>query len=151
MHQRSCRVIQGLSDISIEDNRIYSENANGTTNSYSSNISNTMPVIKPGIKLPKTDSQWKTANDYFHSMLPMSLIDPSNIGDSIVKMNNILYDYFKNTYGVVETMQQSQWKDKYESMNKKELKLCLRALKKNQAPYSEIQYVSRLLRSKINK
>ena len=53
MHQRSCRVIQGLSDISIEDNRIYSENANGTTNSYSSNISNTMPVIKPGIKLPK--------------------------------------------------------------------------------------------------
>ena len=48
-------------------------------------------------------------------------------------------------------MKQLQWKDKYESMNKKELKLCLHALKKNQAPYSEIQYVSWLLRSKINK
>ena len=34
-----------------------------------------MPEIKPGIKLPKTDLHWKTANDYFHSMLPMSLID----------------------------------------------------------------------------
>ena len=109
-----------------------------------------MPVIKPGIKLPKTDSQWKTANDYFRAMLPMSMIDPKNIGDSILKMNEVLYNYFKNTYGIVDTIYQATWKDKYEPMQKKDLKSCLRTLKRNQAPYSEIQYVSRLLRSRIN-
>jgi len=62
-----------------------------------------MPVIKPGIKLPKTDSQWKAANDYFHAMLPMSMIDPKNIGDSVFKMFEVLYIYFKNTYGIVDT------------------------------------------------
>ena len=83
-------------------------------------------------------------------MLPISLIDPANIGDSINKMNTILYNYFKTTYGIVDTSQQSQWKNKYEPKCKKELKLCLRTLKRNQASYSEIQYVSRLLRSKLN-
>ena len=35
-------------------------------------------------------------------------------------------------------------------MQKKDLKSCLHTLKRNQAPYSEIQYVSRPLRSRIN-
>ena len=91
-----------------------------------------MPEMKPGIKLSKTDSQWKTANKHFHSMLPMSLIE-------------IIYDYFKDNYGIFETMQQSQWKEIYDPMHKKELKSCLRNLKRNQAPYTEIKYVSRLL------
>ena len=108
-----------------------------------------MPVIKPGIKLPKTDSQWKTANDYFHAMLPMSMIDPKNIGDSILKMNEILYNYFKNTYGIVDTINQTTWKDKYEPLQNKDLKSCLRTLKRNQALYSEIQYFSWLQRSRI--
>ena len=51
----------------------------------------------------------------------------------------------------MDNIQLSQWKDKYELMHKKELKLCIRTLKRNQAPYNKVQYVSRLLRSKINK
>ena len=83
-------------------------------------------------------------------MLPMSMIDPKNIGDSILKMNEVLYNYFKNTYGIVDTIYQATWKEKYEPMQKKDLKSCLRTLKRNQAPFSEIQYVSRLLRSRNN-
>ena len=52
MHQRSCRAIQCLSDIPIED-ILYSEDASGITNSNSFEISNNMP----GIKLPKTESK----------------------------------------------------------------------------------------------
>ena len=150
MHQRSCRVIQGLGDISFDDINVSNEISTDIGNSDSSYISNIKPIIKPGIKLPKTNSQWQSANDYFHTMLPISLIDPANIGDSINKMNTILYNYFKTTYGIVDTSQQSQWKNKYEPKCKKELKLCLRTLKRNQASYSEIQYVSRLLRAKLN-
>jgi len=36
-------------------------------------------------------------------MLPMSMIDPKNIGDSVFKMFEVLYIYFKNTYGIVDT------------------------------------------------
>ena len=57
-----------------------------------------MPIIKTGIKLPKTNSQWQSANDYSHTMLPISLIDPANIGDSINKMSTILYKYFNNIH-----------------------------------------------------
>ena len=74
-------------------------------------------------------------------MLPISMIDPSNIGDAINRMNEIIYDYFKTTYGSLDNIQQSQWKDKYELMHKKELKVCLRTLKRNQAPYNKVQYV----------
>ena len=49
-----------------------------------------MPTIKSRIKLPKTDAQWKSANDYFQLMLPISMIDPSNIGDAINRMNEII-------------------------------------------------------------
>ena len=150
LHHRSCRVVQSLGDISVEDVHVDSNDSNGVDNPVPTNVTNIMPVIKPGIKLPKTDSQWKTANDYFHAMLPMSMIDPKNIGDSILKMNEVLYNYCKNTYGIVGTIYQATWKDKYEPMQKKDLKSCLRTLKRNQAPYSESKYVSRLPRSRIN-
>ena len=55
-------------------------------------------------------------------MLPISIIDPSNIGDAINRMNEIIYDYFKNTYGSLDNIQQSEWKDKYALMHMKELK-----------------------------
>ena len=64
MHQRSCRVVQGLGDITVKDTRDTSDNATGFANPQSSNITVSMPIIKPGIKLPKTDFQWKSANDY---------------------------------------------------------------------------------------
>ena len=68
-------------------------------------------------------------------MLPISVINPLNIGDAINRLNEIIYDYFKHTYGSLDNIQQSQCKDIYESMHKKELKLCLRISKGNQAPY----------------
>ena len=97
-HQRSCRVIQGLGDISFNDINVSNEISTDIGDSDSSYISYIKPIIKPAIKLPKTNSQWQSANDYFHAMLPISLIDPVNIGDSINKMNTILYNYFKTTY-----------------------------------------------------
>ena len=124
LHHCSCRVVQCLGDISVDDIHVDSNDNNGVDNTVPTNVTNIMPVIKPGIKLPKTDSEWKTANDYFHAMLPMSMIDPKNIGDSILKMKEVLCDYFTNTYGIVDTIHQTIWKDKYEPKQKKDLKSC---------------------------
>ena len=50
MHERSCRVIKSLTDETFKD--------------LASVHFGSMPTIKPGIKLPKSDDQWKTTNAY---------------------------------------------------------------------------------------
>ena len=49
LHHRSCRVILGLGNISIEDVRVDSNDSKGVDCSVQINIANIMPVIKPGI------------------------------------------------------------------------------------------------------
>jgi len=57
LHHRSCRVIQGLGDITLDDVRVDSVDENRFNTSVPSNITYIKPVIMSGIKLPKTDSQ----------------------------------------------------------------------------------------------
>ena len=73
MHQRSCQVIHSLNDELCADleEQIAVDNTNNTSenNNYDNDNNNvnceSFPELKKGIKLPKNDSEWSTANDYF--------------------------------------------------------------------------------------
>ena len=78
-HQRTCRFIKGLND------ELYStvDNANEQEEELPDNLEElileSMPDIKPGVKLPNTDAQWKEADLFFRAELPISEIDESSV------------------------------------------------------------------------
>ena len=45
-----------------------------------------LPNIKPGVKLPKGDDQWKLANDYFAASMPISDFDKTDVELTIETM-----------------------------------------------------------------
>ena len=63
----------------------------------------------------------------------------------------IVYDYFKNEYGIVREDEVNDFKRKYRNHTKNQLKQTLRKLKSNKTAEhtSETRYVSKLLRSRI--
>ena len=81
MHQRSCRVIKELSGKTFENQRINDY----LSTTESAPLINGQISIKVGVKLPKSDDQWKSANEYFQLLLPIHdialeiLIQPSFI------------------------------------------------------------------------
>ena len=71
-HQRSCRAITGLNtnvliDIAQEIEESMSPNDNSTEFVASNNLGDT--IVRPGIHLPKSETQWKTANLFFQVSL----------------------------------------------------------------------------------
>ena len=79
-HQRSCRVIMGLNDelnYALQENNeeIFGDQSESTVKV---NLAEDT-IIKPGIKLPKSESEWKTANSFFHANLPIA--DMNTDGD----------------------------------------------------------------------
>ena len=147
MHQRSCRVI---SDLEGEVFESIEEDITGSYNnddaSGDDNTTTILPVIKPGIKLPKSDEHWKTAYLHFMNSLPISDLKSSCINTSIIIMNETIYDYF----GHSEDFVNDQIIEKYRDSSKRSLKTALKYLKQSQAPILEIRYVARLLRQKIS-
>ena len=47
------------------------------------------PELKPGIKLPKTDTQWKEAETFFRSGLHTGDINNYNLTETLERMNNV--------------------------------------------------------------
>ena len=147
MHQRSCRVIKSLTDETFEE---LEETENIDTGQELASVDfDSMPTIKPGIKLPKSDDQWKTTNAYFAASLPISEIDHSNISVQIAAMNSTIYNYFHDNFGTLEDTITLGLFAKYNDMSKKELKSNLHQLKTSRANPLEIKYVAKLLRSKL--
>ena len=59
-------------------------------------------IIKQGIKLPKSESEWKTANSIFHANLPIEDMNTDgDFNDIATNFGKTVYDYFKNEYGIV--------------------------------------------------
>ena len=88
-----------------------------------------------GIKLPKSEDQWKEANEHFKTVLPYNS-EIANIEDTLVHTQKSIYQYFSEKYG---------------HLSKRQLKLKLRELKTAQYPREDkIKFVSGLLRSKYN-
>ena len=112
MHQCSCPVIQDIDDElcahleeQIRDNNCDGELVNETEcNTNFTTVGDETPLKKRGIKLPKTDSQWATANEYFKSALflngPIRLED---LNASLQSFNKVIYNYFAENYGHPES------------------------------------------------
>ena len=158
MHQRSCQVIHGLNDelsADIEE-QITTDNTTDPPETYSHSIDTditndeSLPELKQGINLPKNDSGWLTANDYFKCTL--QLYDPIRLPDvnsKIKLLNDVIYNYFADNFGHNETVPDECMVDKYKECTVKELKKALQNLKSNHGDLSEIKYVSRTLRNKL--
>ena len=73
IHERSCPAIKGLTD---EMFNVLEETENiGTDQNLDSVDFESVSTIKPGIKLPRSDDQWKITSTYFAAALSMSEID----------------------------------------------------------------------------
>ena len=65
-------------------------------------ISDCMPNLKPGIKLPNTDAQWTEADLFFRAELPISEISELSANECILKMTNTVYDYFAENFVTIK-------------------------------------------------
>ena len=104
--------------------------------------------LKPGIKLPKTDTQWKEADIIFRSVLHTRDIKDYNLTEIVERMNNVIYNYFAETYGAVRNKNDNKGlHDKYKDFSKHQEQKELRNLKKDRnSDVYVINYVSKLLR-----
>ena len=102
MHQRSCRVIKDFSGETFENQSI--DDCLPTTESAP--IIDDQINIKVGVKLPRSDDQWKSANEYFQLLLPIHdrPIASSDLTTTIIHMNTVIYDYFQNNFGAVKSI-----------------------------------------------
>ena len=148
-HQRSCRFIKGMcSDLLLPHAE---ENANDydQISDVVEDTLNETPNLKPGVKLPKTDLDWREADLYFRAELPISEVNEHSVNDCVIKMTNLVYDYFAENFGTVNKSKDSdsEFQSKYANYSKQDLKRELKALKR-QSPVDveNIKYVSRLLR-----
>ena len=87
-------------------------------------------ITKPGIKLPTSESEWKTANSFFHANLPIEDMNTGgNFNDIATNFGKTVYDYFKNGYGIVREDELNDFKVKYRNNTKNQLKQTLKKLK----------------------
>ena len=161
MHQRSCRVIFDLNDELCAD----LDDLEDDTTNVPENIStpddenmheampedhNNFPELRKGIKLPKKDSEWSTANEYFKSALQFNApIESQGLNTTIKGLNNTVYNYFADNFGYTETLPDENLISKYRDHTVKNLKKALKDLKSKDSDLEEIKYVSRTLRNKL--
>ena len=93
IHQRTCKIIEGLAKkFSRESLSELSNHENYDLHDHELNYSSTdIPVLKPGIKLPESMSEWSTANLYFQTHLDPINVSQENFDDSVNEMNDVIY------------------------------------------------------------
>ena len=148
VHKRSCHIFD-VSEISDLITETVEENNPGSEVEIDIEaIPNNL--LKPGIKLPKNDKGWEQASDFFKTDVPSDL-ENSDVNTEIINFQSIIYDFFANSYGAVDTIH-SEFDKKYIKSSKNELKKTLKHCKSSKpSPLQEIKYISRLLRNRYRK
>ena len=100
-HQRSCRTLFDLQKDILEDIEYNQSENNDVSDIDIENQINSLPDVKAGVKLPKTDNHWNIANSYFKSTLPVSSIDIEDLNATIKCMNNIKSNAFITTSKII--------------------------------------------------
>ena len=88
--------------------------------------SNSIPTIKPGINLPKSNYDWKLANDFFTALLPVSEVVGSAINTVVSSINSTIHDYFHENFGSLENTDSMHFVGKYTDSSIPMLKSTLR-------------------------
>jgi len=117
MHQRNCRAIKDLHGETFEVmQETMSENSDHNFDfELDAQYECVMPSIKRGIKLPKSDEQWSTANLFFLNALPISGINSSNLNESIQILNATIYSYFEENFGYSDEVYHEELIRKYKT------------------------------------
>lgn len=154
MHQRSCRVVHGLGDElrqDLQEELLQDTDSHTTAEVHTEDALNDTPGLKEGINLPKSDSEWSTANDYFKMVLQLNApIRPQDLNSNIKLLNDVIYNYFATNFGKVQKADNKNLAVKYKDFTVKELKKSLKELKNSNGNIEEIKYVLRALRDKLN-
>ena len=143
MHQRNCRAIKDLHGEPFEGmQEAMSEHIDHNIDfeldaQYECKVAN----IKRGIKLPKSDEQWSTANLYLLTALPISEINSSKLNESIQILNATIYSYFQENFEYSDEVYSKERIRKYKDMAERLFKSNLKVLKQTQASPLEIKYV----------
>ena len=158
MHQRSCQVLNGLNNELCADlEEQIADNAEDiTTDDQPCNTQSNLdtedvtPELKKGINLPKKESEWATANKYFKFAIPLNgPIVSEDLNASIRHLNDTIYNYFVDNFGIVKSTPDEKLVTKYKDHSAKDLKKALSILKSSNSDLTEIKYVSHILRKKI--
>ena len=106
MPQRTCRLVHNLdtelqqdtaeqNDLKLADVCKHDENTNDiSTTLFNSEI----PVSKQDIQLPKSDSEWAMADEFFKFSLQP--ITPQDLNGNIQQLNQTEYQYFLEHFGL---------------------------------------------------
>ena len=156
-HQRSCATFKSVAEANYVQATDVEEVIGSVRSASSSSpdqatatTTNGPMHAKPGIKLPKTPSQWEEANLYFKTKFFLS--DPvDNLDDFVENAQNIVYDYFADNYGSMSGSSDPELTSKYIHLTVNQLKKNLRSLKRNNGDLFEIKFVSALIRKRIKK
>ncbi|CAB4017865.1 Hypothetical predicted protein [Paramuricea clavata] len=150
VHQRSCRFIAGLNEeiATMDDER---------SEEGEIDIGESMPPehpeLKPGIKLPKSDSEWANSDLFFRAELAMDSMNDFNINNVIFYMSNKVYNYFADNFGIIQRTKDVEPNSlllKYKEFSKQQLKQELKNLKRDtHENLRSIKYVAKLLRGKL--
>jgi Reverse transcriptase (RNA-dependent DNA polymerase) len=111
---------------------------------------NQRPSLIPGLKLPRTTSDWTAANAFFHTKYADILSGRSiDIEKDAITFQESIYTYFSKTHGTVNS-HDKQFVKKYGDMSVNSLKKTLHSIKREKTNNAdEIIFVSKLLRTKL--
>ena len=102
-------------------------------------------LLKHGVKLSKSRSDWSLANDHFKAVLSNYPITTEDLNSNIERMNDTIFEYFSITCGEVDRVGDINLRNKYDTYTVKDLKKELKRLKLNDGSIREIKFVSRKL------
>ena len=128
MHQRCCRVIDDLEQEIQEITELLTEQNEDITESDTSpvNSQEDFPDLRKGIKLPRSPSQWTTANEFFKLTISNYPITAHDVNNNITTMTTVVYNYFSENFGYVNNTNSAQYERKYRTFTTKELKKTLK-------------------------
>ena len=108
--------------------------------------------MKPGIKLPKTETDWKEADTYFKNVLHAGDIISISNNISVKKMDSVIYEYFVKNFRTIDKKQlEDKLNEKYKDYEKQQLKWEFRELKKKQnKDVASVRFISNYYATKID-
>ena len=80
------------------------------------------PDLKQGIKLPTSSREWEITNDFFKFKFSNQPIADGNLDSMMEHMNDVIYSYFKQNYGTVNSANHSNLMSSYKNISIRELK-----------------------------
>ena len=151
IHCSCWKKCKGLRDNLNNDYNEFNDDNNTENNVENNLIDDNMiesPSLKNGVKLPTSIYDWDIANTYFHSTLPTSEISEKDIEETVEHLNETVYKYFKDNFGLVDIAKEGERKfvGIYKNFSKCQLKSELKRLKKERnPPISQLRFVLRKL------